>query len=65
LQQASRGAVVALAYLIDIRHKLARPIGANFEPGEEPEQHLTVLCGIRANPQSRFQRKRTLHDSSL
>src|SRR4029450_10962306 len=51
LQQGSRGAGVALAYLIDIRDKSSRPIGANSETSEEPEQRLTVLCGIRTNPQ--------------
>src|SRR5262249_33698710 len=65
LQQASRGAGVALAYLVDIRDKFSRPIGANFETSEEIEQRLTVLCGIRANPQGRLQRQGALHDSSL
>src|SRR5262249_35207250 len=35
LQQASRSVGVALAYLVDIYHQLARPIGADFETGEE------------------------------
>ena len=37
--------------------KFSRPIGADFETSEEIEQRLTVLCGIRANPQGRLQRQ--------
>ena len=40
LQQASRAAGVALAYLVDIRYKFPRPIGADFETGKEPQQRL-------------------------
>src|SRR5262245_8839224 len=54
LQQGSRGAGVALAYLVDIRDKFSRPIAANFETSEDLQQRLTVLCGIRANPQDRL-----------
>src|SRR2546428_7749635 len=61
LQQSSRGAGVALAYLVNIRAKCSRPIGANFETSEELEQRLTVLGGIRTNPQGCLQRQGALH----
>src|SRR5712691_10709109 len=65
LQQASRAAGVALADLVDISRKFPRSIGADFEPGKESQQGLTVLCVILPNPQGRLEWQGALHHGSL